>query len=78
MKIRQINNPLYRIKGTLNGSVETVEAVSVEDLIDYVMARYVRYGTPVSVCEILSDGKTPKVSIYTHPYYKKRVKELNL
>ena len=71
--MRKIKDQLYRIKYTISGNVEFVECTTELELMMY-LANYITE-TPVSVVKIESDGRTPKVPVYTNQDYKRFKKQ---
>lgn len=74
-RVREIKNKLYRVKTNISQKVKFYECENEKDLIRHIY--YNHKGEPVSVSEILKNGKTSKVKIYTSDYYKNLKKTTN-
>jgi len=64
---------LYRVSALTSTRFTFVECESEKDLIEYMALKW--SGEPSTVVEILNNGKTPKVAVYTNKYYKELLKK---
>lgn len=67
---RQIEGTIYKLTYTATWH-NFVECSSKEDLFKYIVQELADGRVVASVNEICSDGRTPKVAVYTDKHFKK-------
>ena len=67
--MNRINYKLYKVSSLTSMKIVFVEAESEKHFMEYMAVKWVH--EPSSVVEILNNGRTPKVAVYTNHYYKK-------
>jgi siroheme synthase (precorrin-2 oxidase/ferrochelatase) len=69
---RVIKGQLYRVFPQCDMGSCFVECANENELMEFLVEHY--YGRPITVALITTYGKSPKVAVYTNPYYKQLVK----
>lgn len=62
---------IYRVRSTVSCFTAYVVTTTEEELMQYMVGKQ---GMPCSVVWLRNDGTTPKVSVYTNPYYRTLLK----
>lgn len=71
--MKRIMYRLYKVSSVISMRNTFVECESEKDLIEYMALHW--QGEPASVVEVLNNGRTPKVALYTNKYYKEITKK---
>jgi hypothetical protein len=67
--MRKIKNRLFKVTTNLSKKVIFFESKTEKELIEHLYHNY--NCEPITVTEILKNGKTPRIPIYTHEHYKR-------